>query len=161
MLSNAGVLALEGAKQAAWDEFSSRDRAAWRLARDATWEELQIEFTAEDVANVRFRRLTRRFEPEHLEMKDGRTGQPTSQWALLRTFAVLGGSITPKFTPKHSNFLKHKQGLSARLRRHFGLPDDPIPYDKRTRTFTTKFVIRDHRRTSVRTKTRSDLLSRT
>ncbi|WP_090875787.1 hypothetical protein [Bauldia litoralis] len=140
--SEKGLNLLALARADASARFAPTDGAVWRLPADAIWGELLFEFTAEEVVNVRFRGQTRRLEPEHLGMKDGRTSRPTHQWALLKTFGTLSGTITPKRTREHAKLVKHKQELSKSLRLHFGLRDDPIRHDKRAHAYITEFIIR-------------------
>lgn len=144
VLTDRGMLAIEAVKEKTLLAFSSRDTAAWRLPADAAWGELTVEFVADEVLNVRFRGNTRRFEPEQLGMKDGRNGRPSHQWDLLKIFASGGGAIQAAKTEQHEKFVKQKQELSRKLRSHFGIQSEPIPYDQRSRTFQTAFIIRGH-----------------
>jgi hypothetical protein len=143
-LSPAGETQLNLIKEKVRSAFEKTDTAAWRLPIDATWGELEIEFISDAVLNARFRSQTRRFEPEHLGMKDGRTGDPNEQWALLRHFAKHRGVLPSFSTKRHHIFLKQKQELSKKLRWHFGIPHEPIAYDRRLREFRMAFVIRPH-----------------
>jgi len=144
MLSPAGETQLNLIKEKMRSAFEKTDAAAWRLPAGATWGELEIEFISDAVLNARFRSQTRRLEPEHLGMKDGRTGNPNEQWALLGQFAKHLGVLPSLSTKQHHIFLKQKQELSKKLRWHFGIPDEPIAYDRRLREFRTAFVIRPH-----------------
>jgi hypothetical protein len=143
-LMPAGERHLDLIKDKTRSAFEKSDTAAWRLPMDATWGELEIEFISDAVLNARFRSQTRRMEPEHLGMKDGRTGDPNEQWALLWQFAKRLGALPSLPTKRHDIFVKQKQELSKRLRFHFGIPDEPIVYDRRLREFRTAFVLRPH-----------------
>jgi hypothetical protein len=114
----------------------------WVLPADARWEELVFDFTADEVVNVRFRGQTRRFEPENFGMKNAKNGRPTSAWILLRTFARGGGILTWKDQSASPTVEKQKQLLSNRLKHHFGIEGDPIPWRKAKNAYQTLFVIR-------------------
>ena len=49
---------------------------------ETQWEDISIEFTAKEVANIRCKGITRRVEPEHLDMKSRKSGKPKLQWTL-------------------------------------------------------------------------------
>jgi hypothetical protein len=115
---------------------------AWLLPADARWEELTFEFTAADVVNVRFRNETRRFEPEHLQMKDRRSGKPTEQWALLKIFAAYGGKLGWTDSGAKVMVKKRKQELGNKLRASFGLQAEPIVWKRSTKVYQTAFCIR-------------------
>lgn len=108
---------------------TSLSNLAWPLPPDARWEELGIRFIADEVINVSFRGETRRFEPDALSMKNGKSGRATKQWLYLKLLASHSGrlpvhSVDGAETSKHQ---KQKQALSKALRQAFGIPDEPIP----------------------------------
>jgi hypothetical protein len=115
---------------------------AWLLPADARWDELTFEFTAADVVNVRFRNETKRFEPEHFQMKDRRTGKPTEQWALLKIFAAHGGKLGWTDSGAKVMVKKRKQELGKKLRASFGLQAEPIVWKRGARVYQTAFSIR-------------------
>jgi len=141
---DSGLALLGAIKEKALRAAEPADPATWRLPADARWEEVTIQFISDEVINVLFRQTTKRFEPEHLSMKNQRNGRPTQQWELLKIFADHGGTIHPERNPKHQRFLKQKQELSDKLSLSFGLQDDPIPWNKWEQHFRTRFVIRPH-----------------
>ena len=114
---------------------------AWQLPPDARWDEIGIRFTAAEVVNVTFRGETRRFEPDHLGLKNAKDGKPKAGWTYLRTFALAGGRL-PVHHAKASDTSKHqkqKQSLSKALRNAFGISDEPIPTEGGD--YVTRFVV--------------------
>ena len=114
---------------------------AWSLPPDARWEEITMRFIAEEVLNVTFRGVTRRFEPDQLGMKNAKNGKPKAVWTYLKAFAQSGGRLAvhrgdPSENARHQ---KQKQALSRALRDSFGIADEPIPTDGRD--YVTRFVV--------------------
>lgn len=115
----------------------------WQLPADAKWEEMTVRFTSEEEINVAFRAQTRRFEPSHLSMLDGRTGKASRQWSHLKMLAIGGGTIPVHTQDPVPGYQKQKQLLSDALKRAFGITAEPIPVDGTD--YRAAFVIRDDR----------------
>ena len=115
---------------------------SWVLPPDARWEELGFDFVELEVINVRFRGETRRFEPEHLGMKNRKNGRPTLQWSLLRQMALAGGQLTWRDPGATIRIKKQKQELSDRLKAAFGIEGDPIQWDGDGNAYVARFVLR-------------------
>lgn len=115
----------------------------WILPADTRWEDLTFEFTAEEVVNVRFRKETRRYEPEKFGMKNKKNGRPTLAWTILRTLAQQAGALTWKGAKASTRVKKQKQLLSGRLTSLFGIQDDPIPWRPAQKAYVARFAIRD------------------
>ena len=98
---------------------------AWVLPPDARWDELVIDFVEREVVNIRFRSETRRFEPEHLGMKNRKNGRPTLQWTLLKQLALAGGELDWRDRGTTTSIKKQKQALSNRLKAAFGIEEAP------------------------------------
>ncbi len=108
---------------------------------EARWEDIAIEFTAEEVANIRCKGITHRVEPEHLDMKSRKNGKPTLQWTLLQSFARCNGSISWN-DPDAKDRVKHqKLKLSKKLNAYFGIEDAPINWHRGERDYRTRFSI--------------------
>jgi hypothetical protein len=119
----------------------SRPARAWVLPADARWEELTFDFVADEVINVRFRGDTRRFEPEHLGMKNQKNGRPTLQWTLLQQMAVGGGQVAWTDRAATDRIKKQKQALSDRLTAAFGIEKDPIDWSDESGAYVARFVL--------------------
>jgi hypothetical protein len=120
----------------------SAPQRAWVLPPDARWEELAFDFVELEVINIRFRGETRRFEPEHLGMKNRKNGRPTLQWSLLRQMALAGGQLTWRDQGAKIRIKKQKQELSNRLKAAFGIEGDPVRWDGDGNAYVTRFVLR-------------------
>jgi len=99
------------------------DQAAWRMPADAKWEEVTIQFVSNEKITVHHKGQHRSFEPSEINMMDGRTKRPDSQWALLKIIAQNGGRIP---LPAPGKDRKPKESLSKKLIAAFGIPGDPI-----------------------------------
>ena len=92
--------------------------------------------------NVRFRGETRRFEPEHLGMKNRKNGRPTLQWTLLQQMALAGGELDWRDRGATTSIKKQKQALSDRLKAAFGIEEDPSSGTRRGSAYVARFVLR-------------------
>ena len=119
----------------------SRPARAWVLPADARWEELTFDFVADEVINVRFRGETKRFEPEHLGMKNQKNGRPTLQWTLLQQMAMGGGQVAWTDRAATDRIKKQKQALSDRLTAAFGIEKDPIDWNDEAGAYVARFVL--------------------
>ena len=115
---------------------------AWVLPPDARWEELAFDFVEREVVNIRFRGETRRFEPEHLGMKNRKNGRPTLQWSLLRQMAFAGGQLTWRDPGAKIRIKKQKQELSNRLKAAFGIEGSPIEWDEARSAYVACFAVK-------------------
>lgn len=115
---------------------------AWVLPADARWEELAIDFVELEVINIRFRGETRRFEPEHLGMKNRKNGRPTVQWSLLRELALAGGELDWTDRGATTPVKKQKQELAGKLKAAFGLEGDPIPWNGAKSAYVARCSLR-------------------
>jgi hypothetical protein len=115
---------------------------AWVLPPDARWEELAFDFVELEVVNIRFRGETRRFEPEHLGMKNRKNGRPTLQWTLLQQLALAGGELDWMDREASISIKKQKQALSDRLKAAFGIEGSPIRWDEARSAYVARFLLR-------------------
>ena len=106
------------------------------------WEDISIEFTAEEVATIRCRGdITRRVEPEHLDMKNRKNGRPTLQWTLLRSLARSHGAISWNDHDADARIKQQKRQLSKKLMAYFGIEDAPIDWQYDDNEYRTRFSI--------------------
>jgi hypothetical protein len=108
---------------------------------EARWEDISIEFIAEEVANIRCKGITRRVEPEHLGVKSRKNGKPTLQWTLLQSFARCNGSISWNDSDAKDRVKHQKLKLSKKLNAYFGIEDAPINWHRDERDYRTRFSI--------------------
>lgn len=109
---------------------SNAPRRTWQLPPGTEWPKVTISFVAEAVINVKYGKDVRRFEPDDLGMKDGRNGQPSSLWELLRLFAGSGGFLAHRTAQGRSKLEKKKQLLCTRLNEAFGMNGEPITVER-------------------------------
>lgn len=108
----------------------------------ASWEKIVMEFLAEEVMVVKCGQVVRRVEPDHLGMKNRKSGKPTLQWTLLRTLAKTGGVI-PLHSPRdHDRVKKQKSELAKRLKAYFQLPEEPIVWKYGAYAWEARFRVR-------------------
>jgi hypothetical protein len=108
----------------------------------ASWEQVIMEFHADEVMLIKCGSAFKRVEPEHLGMKNRKSGKPTLQWTLLRTLAKTDG-IIPLQSPKdHDRVKKQKSELSKKLKAYFQLPGDPIEWKHGKYLWEAAFRIR-------------------
>ncbi|MBF0188468.1 MAG: hypothetical protein HQL50_11155 [Magnetococcales bacterium] len=108
---------------------------------DSRWENLTIEFIANEVMSVRCKGMPqpRRVEPEHLGMKDQRSGKPNAQWGLLRAIAMAGGELRLERHHADAKLKKQKQLLSKALKKYFQMEEEPIPWDRESGAWHVRF----------------------
>jgi hypothetical protein len=147
--TDSGKLAETKAARALLAEFSDtvmpgRKAAPVRFMTPpgSRWEDIVMEYRAEEVINIRCKGITRRVEPEHLGMKSQKNGKPTNQWVLLQSFARRGGLITWSDPEANDRIKQQKRQLSRKLRVFFGIEDDPIVWDQEEQGYRTRFIVR-------------------
>jgi hypothetical protein len=61
-----------------------------------------------------------------MNMKDGRSGNPTKQWKLLEALAKNGGRLSWKSSEANPNLKKQVELLARRLQDYFNIPESPF-----------------------------------
>ncbi|WP_212111449.1 hypothetical protein [Bartonella queenslandensis] len=107
-----------------------------------TWEQFVFEFTATEMLLVSCGQIQKRLEPEHLKMKDQRSGKRTNQWTILLILAKTGGSLSWQDKDADDKLKKHKQELANKLKQTFGLSEDPLPWSRKENCYKARFTIR-------------------
>jgi hypothetical protein len=101
------------------------------LPRPQRWEEIELCFIGDHDVEVRIGAGSQQLSYKAIAgFEDRRTGNPSQQWAMLRAFAMLPGCVMPNARTNklwHANQKKIER-ISEALRKHFGLTDDPFPY---------------------------------
>lgn len=113
---------------------------------DLKWNEVSLRFTDDyHVQPIIRGKLGQPMSFASLGFEDqrGASGRPVLAWSMLRTLAQNRGSIEQAVvaSPEFTRVQKSIQDLRKRLRRHFGIEGDPIPYDKEERTYRTQFTV--------------------
>jgi len=125
-------------------------RKAGPLARFPTppgtkWEDIVLEFRAEEVIIANCMGITRRVEPEDMGMKSAKNGRPTLQWTTLQAMARSGGRLECRDPKAYDRIKSHKYQLSKKLRAFFQIEDDPIVWDPAESNWKARFTIRPDR----------------
>ena len=92
----------------------------------ATWSMLRIRFLDGHRVTVRVGGVTQTLNYTQLGMADGRNGNPTKQWELLRTFAESHGRLTWSSKGASRENQKRKENLAEDLIQFFRMDGDPF-----------------------------------
>lgn len=109
----------------------------------ASWGEVSIHFRDGDSFAVSIKAGSARgvYNYTQMGMANSKNTAPTKQWGLLQAFAESKGVIDWKNQHSHTNLKKQKQELSKCLREFFLLQDDPIEWDKKSKSYRCRFHI--------------------
>jgi hypothetical protein len=107
----------------------------------AKWSNLRIKFIDGHTISVAICGEKETFVYSQMGMVDGRSGKPTKQWDLLRSFAQGLGTLTWKSGSASRDNQKRKQTLVQDLRAFFRLDGDPIVYSDELKGWQTVFQI--------------------
>lgn len=132
------LLGLGGEALARTSESMTSEGAAERdqgSSHCKSWEEIKISFLSDQRIQITGPKWTQTLNYAEFGFNDHRTGKPTSAWKALLILAKNSGPITEYSLGPHmkwSNFEKRMGEIRRVFRKHFGLPDDPLPYVKNT-----------------------------
>ncbi|MDI9431685.1 MAG: hypothetical protein QM570_08200 [Planctomycetota bacterium] len=119
-------------------------------SRAKNWAEISIEIIDEDTLKYKVEGgAWERVTYAEMGFVDRRKALPNKLWGLFKTLAMrsTGRKIHVK-TP--TNISKDMDRIRCTLRRFFGLTGTPIRYNKRERTYDTKFNLKDGREGTTR-----------
>ena len=98
--------------------------------RPKRWQDLEISFLSEYQLQVRKGEVLNYDELGFADRRGG-NGKPNSAWLLFRRLAESEGQIMIARTdPKRSQLEKQVQQIRSKLRKHFGISGDPLPFTK-------------------------------
>lgn len=110
-----------------------------KLPAGTRWEDFIIIIEDESTVRVRVKQYDVTLSFEDMGLKDGRTNEPSAQWAFLLVLAKYGGELKPSDSGAQIRFKKQKQLLSAKLQSYFSIDFDPFyPYE---RSYRAKFTL--------------------
>jgi len=93
------------------------------------WEAVEIRFLSDERTQVVIGERTEARNYAELGFEDGRSKKPNLAWQALRFLAESNGIIThPPNGQDWTKFEKRVQEIRKRLRHHFRLEDDPLPF---------------------------------
>lgn len=99
-------------------------RPPWTLPAGTTWEKLRFELIVLDEINVSTGGQTHKLRPEHLGLRNQKTGGAAEGWILLTTVIAMEGDFA--FTKPTNAAEKQMQLLNRALREGLGLDEIPI-----------------------------------
>jgi hypothetical protein len=99
--------------------------------KEVDWEDIEITFVSDERVQVRMSEQNLTFNYAEMGFADSRSGKPNQAWRLLHTLAQVKGVI-PNSARDGKDFIafgKRVERLRHRLRAHFKIASDPVPFD--------------------------------
>jgi hypothetical protein len=90
------------------------------------WTDVQIQFRDGETISVKIDKQREVLSFAQLGLCDSRSGKPSKQWELLRTFADNHGVMTWQSPGACRQNRKRRELLNESLRKFFGIDGDPI-----------------------------------
>lgn len=118
-----------------------------KLPPDTKWEDITIQFFNGDEVLIKCDGLSRHTNYEDMGFLDKRTKssktpkQPNKQWLFLKLLSETGGEISwssSKATPQGK---KQKQLLSEKLKKYFGIDNDPFYSYKNEKAYKIRLTL--------------------
>ena len=122
---------------------TSKTSPSWPLPPDTCWEQITMRLKSTQEILCSVGRETRPLSPDVLGLRNARNGRPTATWAIVTAVAEESGRFRFRDPGKRESGKKHVEQFRAALRTYFGLTDDPIPWDRATGEYATRFVIKN------------------
>jgi hypothetical protein len=99
-----------------------------------SWAEIEISFLSDERVSISKGDHHKTFNYAEFGFEDRRSGKPNSAWVMLRGLSQQGGIIAVAENGPHgwARVEKRAQEIRKRLRQHFGIPTDPLPYIRAT-----------------------------
>jgi hypothetical protein len=106
------------------------------------WGEISIRFLSDERVQVFIPAATQTRNYAEMGFEDRRTGRPNKAWETLRQLAQEGGLLkvdrSPQGYPRQS---KRVEEIRRVLRKHFGIPQNPLPLDKTSGHYRPQFDV--------------------
>jgi len=116
---------------------------------DTKWEDMTWTLLTHEMVRVEAKGVSKKYHYSVLGFTDRRKGDsPDNLWTLLCTFAKLNGEISwdAKINEKMKNNISTSvRVIRKRLKEFFKIKDNPFHPYKSTRSYITKFTIKDNR----------------
>lgn len=116
-------------------------RAYFPTPTGCRWADLSVRFIDGETVAVAVGGVAGNFNFTQMGMVDGRSGRPTKQWELLRTFARGRGRLTWQSSGARRQNQKRREMLAKDLKAFFRLPGEPIVPIRHPSGWTTVFRI--------------------
>lgn len=111
--------------------------------KGSSWGHVKIRLISRTEAQITVGEVQDSREYVSLGFEDRRQKKPTRLWGLIQVLAVKEGVLgrDQLSSVEWNKCQKTVQDLRPRLKKLFDIPNDPIPYDKRDRSYRTAFRI--------------------
>lgn len=119
--------------------------ATYLLPQNATWESLDIQFIDGHFVKVSYPKMeSKKFDFKDMGFINTKTNRPDRKWELLREMADNGGALTnDKWDRRFSRNIKYD--LNERLKKFFGMKENPIPHYTKKNGYRARFTLRGDR----------------
>jgi len=111
----------------------------------STWDDVTIRLTSDFQVQISIRgrsEVRNYIEMGFEDRRAKRNPKPDQKWEFLRRFAEGTGAIqSTKEAAEWPKLEKAVQSISARLKKLFDISDPPIEYDRRSKSYMTKFKL--------------------
>ena len=113
------------------------------------WEDMTWTFLSNELVRVEAKGISKKYQYSDLGFTDRRKGDsPDTRWAILSKLAKNNGEITWKtnINSKEKNMMSAAvRDIRKRLKDFFNIDDDPFHPYRKTKSYKTKFTIKDYR----------------
>lgn len=116
-------------------------RAYFATPTGCDWGDVSVRFIDGETVAVKVGGAAGTFNFTQMGMTDARSGRPTKQWELLRTFARGRGRLTWQSPGADRKNQKRREILAKDLKAFFRLPGEPIRPTRRPSGWATAFQI--------------------
>lgn len=120
-------------------EAPSVGRVTHHAPAPGSWPEIEIVFLSDERVEICSGSVRKTYNYAELGFEDRRNGKPNGAWTMLRDMANNTGTIArPPAGRTRANAQKRIEEIRERLRCHFNIQTDPIPFNGNTYQATFK-----------------------
>lgn len=105
------------------------------------WESIYVSFVDDQMVDIRVAGKVHRTGYADMGFANLKTGNPNTQWGLLRVLARYGGELKASATEATPKVVKQKELLSQRLKDYFCIDTDPFHPYSQAQGYKTKFTL--------------------
>lgn len=108
-----------------------------------SWQEIELAFLSDERVEVYSGGNRKTFNYDELGFEDRRNGKQNSAWVMLRELAKKGGAMPrPQAGTPRAMAQKRIEEIREKLRKHFRIEADPIPFNGNTYQASFKIMCR-------------------
>lgn len=105
------------------------------------WESVYVSFVDDQMVDIRVAGKVHRTGYADMGFANQKTGNPNTQWGLLRVLARYGGELKASAAEASPKVVKQKEFLSQRLKDYFSMDTDPFHPYSQAQGYKTKFTL--------------------